>query len=199
MTRTLNLEAREKILDAALELIHERGYRDVSMDEVAAAAGLKKANLFHYYRTKENLGLAALDLAVRRQRDQVAERFSRAPGDPIQTIAAMFSETAEGMRRAGCHRGCLIGNLAQELSDYNEKFRGRLQEYLEYWAGELADMLERARRGGYFRRGFRPREAATALISLYEGATTVTKTRREPAALEAAGRMAVDYLKSWRA
>ena len=77
MPRTLNLEARENILRSAMGLIHARGFRDVSMEDVAESAGLKKANLFHYYPTKEALGLATLDYAVRPQREMLAERFSR--------------------------------------------------------------------------------------------------------------------------
>src|SRR5437899_1852463 len=140
MTRTLNLEAREKILEAALGLIHGRGFRDVSMDDVADAAGIKKANLFHYYPSKEMLGLAALERAIREEREKVAERFSRSAGDPIKTVEAMFTDPAEAMRRSGCRQGCLLGNLAQELSDHDEEFRGRLNEYFEFWAGEIADM-----------------------------------------------------------
>jgi TetR/AcrR family transcriptional repressor of nem operon len=198
MTRTLNLEARDKILEAALKLIHARGFRDVSMDDMAEAAGLKKANLFHYYPTKEQLGLAALERAIREQREKVAERFSRGAGDPIQTVAAMFTEPAEGMRRSGCSKGCLLGNLAQELSDLDEQFRSRLNEYFEFWAGEIADMLERARRSGYFRKDLKPLEAAHAILSLFEGAMTLCKAKKDPQALVSSGRMAASYLKAFK-
>jgi len=199
MTRTLNLEARDKILEAALKLIHGRGFRDVSMDDVAESAGLKKANLFHYYPTKEQLGLAALERAIHQQREKVAERFSRSVGDPIRTVQEMFAETAEGMRRSGCLKGCLLGNLAQELSDHDEKFRGPLNEYFGFWAGEIADMLERSRRGGYFKKGLKPREAAGAILSLFEGAMTLCKAKKDPEALVSAGRMAVGYLQLYKA
>lgn len=198
MTRTLNLVARARILEAAIPLIHERGFRDVSMDDVAEAAGLKKANLFHYYPSKEQLGLAALEHAIRDEREKVAERFSRSAGDPIRIIEAMFVEPAERMRRSGCTKGCLLGNLAQELSDHDEKFRGRLDEYFEFWAGEIADMLERARRSGYFRKDLKPAEAAGAMLSLFEGAMTLCKAKKDPSALIHAGHVAVGYLKAFR-
>lgn len=199
MTRTINLEARERILDAAIGLIHARGFRDVSMEDVAEAAGLKKANLFHYYPSKETLGLAALERAIRERREAVAERFSRGAGDPIKTVEGMFTEVAEGMRRSGCTKGCLVGNLAQELSDHDEEFRGRLEEYFEFWAGQIADMLERGRRAGYFTRDLKPDQAAAAILSLFEGATTLCKAKRDPGPLINASGMAAAYLKGFRA
>jgi TetR/AcrR family transcriptional regulator len=64
MARKPNTEARRRILEAARELFLERGLRGVSMEEVAGAAGIKKANLFHYYPRKESLELAVLEQAA---------------------------------------------------------------------------------------------------------------------------------------
>ncbi len=197
--KTLNLEAREKILDAAIGLIHARGFRDVSMEDVAEAAGLKKPNLFHYYPSKEHLGLAALERAIKVEHERVTEQFSRSAGDPIKVIESMFTRPAEAMRRSGCSKGCLLGNLAQELSDHDEKFRGRLNEHFDFWAGEIADLLERSRRGGYFRKDLKPREAAGAILSAFEGAMTLCKARKQPDALLSAGAMAVGFLKAYKA
>ena len=65
MPGKVNVGARQRILEAARKLFHERGLRGVSMEDVAGAAGIKKANLFHYYPTKESLELAVLDQAAR--------------------------------------------------------------------------------------------------------------------------------------
>jgi TetR/AcrR family transcriptional repressor of nem operon len=199
MPRTLNLEAREHIVKAAISLFHERGFKDVSMDDVAEAAGIKKANLFHYYPTKEDLGLAAFDVASSRMREKIAERFSRSAGDPIRAVEEMFSEAVEGMRKGGCSRGCFVGNLAQELSDQDEKMRVKIDDHFRFWTGQIADCLERARRSGYFRKDLKPAEAATAILSLLEGATTLCKAEKDVRVLESARHMAVESLRSLRA
>ena len=64
MSRRPNIELREKILCSAHRLIYKSGFKGVSMEDIAEAAGIKKANLFHYYPTKEALGLAVFDFAV---------------------------------------------------------------------------------------------------------------------------------------
>lgn len=48
-------EGRARILEAALELFGQRGFADVSMQQIADAAGVKKATLYHHFAGKEDL------------------------------------------------------------------------------------------------------------------------------------------------
>ena len=116
MSRKPNVEARENILKAALSLMRERGFNAVSMDDVAREAGIKKANLFHYFPTKEALGLAVFDHAAAKVREDVREQLGEGR-DPIRQVAAMFNALEKSMGQRRCRGGCPIGNLAMELSD----------------------------------------------------------------------------------
>jgi AcrR family transcriptional regulator len=53
-------KARSAILEAAAELLLERGLNAVSMDAVAARAGVSKATIYRWWPTKETLALDAL-------------------------------------------------------------------------------------------------------------------------------------------
>ena len=59
-------ERREELLNAALELFSHRRATDVSIDDVAAAAGASRALVYHYFGSKEELYVAALRTAARR-------------------------------------------------------------------------------------------------------------------------------------
>ena len=198
MARPQNLEARERILGAALELFHEHGYKGVSMDEVAAKVGIKKPNLFHYYPTKDQLGLAVLERAVRCSREGIVRQFDE-NGDPIKKIEAMFSDSLDRMEKSCCAKGCFIGNLAQEVSDHNEKLREKVSEHLLFWADRLAAYLDRHRAAGYFRKDLDAKQSAEALISLLEGATLFAKANKRVDALKNARKMAVAYLRTYKA
>jgi TetR/AcrR family transcriptional repressor of nem operon len=198
MTRKINVEARRHILDVARELFLERGLKGVSMDDVASAAGLKKANLFHYYPSKECLELAVLDLAAGEMREQVQEQLSAKGRDPVGAVASMFEQAGRGMRERRCRGGCFLGNLAQEASDHNETIRVRVSEFLRYWTDQLAGFLDRARASGYFRPELEPRPAAEAILALFEGALLFSKASRRPDPVESSKRMAVAYLEGFR-
>jgi TetR/AcrR family transcriptional repressor of nem operon len=198
MTRKINVEARRRILDVARELFLERGLKGVSMEEVASAAGLKKANLFHYYPSKECLELAVLDLAAGEMREQVQAQLSAKGRDPVVAVASMFEQAGRGMRERRCRGGCFLGNLAQEASDHNETIRVRVSEFLRYWTDQLAGFLDRGRASGYFRPELEPRPAAEAILALFEGALLFSKASRRPDPVESSKRMAVAYLEGFR-
>jgi len=198
MTRKLNVEARRRILEAARELFLERGLRGVSMEDVASAAGLKKANLFHYYPSKECLELAVLEQAASEMKEQVEAQLSAKGRDPVGAVASMFEQAGRGMRERRCRGGCFLGNLAQEASDHNETIRVRVSEFLRYWTDQLASFLDRGRTSGYFRPELEPRTAAEAILALFEGALLFSKASRRADPVESSKRMAVAYLEGFR-
>ena len=198
MTRQRNLETRRRILEAAHELFLERGLKGVSMDDVASAAGLKKANLFHYYPSKERLELAVLERAAGEMKQQVEEQLSPKGRDPVSAVASMFEQAGRGMRERRCRGGCFLGNVAQEASDHNETIRVRVSEFLCYWTDQLAGFLDRGRAAGYFRPELEPRTAAEAILALFEGALLFSKASRRPDPVESSKRMAVAYLEGFR-
>jgi TetR/AcrR family transcriptional regulator, transcriptional repressor for nem operon len=198
MPRTANLEARQRILDAAHKLFYTGGLNAVSMDCVAAAAGMKKANLFHYYPTKESLELAVLDHAAASMNERIA-RVARHSYDPVGAIQRIFEEAAGLMRQSHCSGGCFFGNLAQETADGNETIRQKVAEHLHAWTTELAAFFERWRQAGYFREEFQPQVAAQAILSLLEGALLFCKASKSPEPVDSAKQLAVAYLEAIRA
>jgi AcrR family transcriptional regulator len=64
-TRLSPDERREQILDAAADLYRERRYDDVSLEELAAAAGVARGLLHHYFGSKRELFLAVMTRSAR--------------------------------------------------------------------------------------------------------------------------------------
>ena len=198
MSRRPNEQARARILGRAQELYYEHGMRGVSMEIVAAAAGVKKANLFHYFPTRDALQLAVIELASQGMREEVRRRCARAR-HPIRAVARMFDEARSAMGARGCRGGCLLGNLAQELSDGDEPARRKLAEHLAFWRDQLAQVLERGRRQGFFRKEFNSKGAAEGILALFEGSLLFAKAHKTTDAILSARRMAVGYLDALRA
>lgn len=195
MGRQPNLEARKQILCSAYALFFEKGYRGVSMDDVATAAKIRKANLFHYFPTKEDLGLAVFDYATSCFREKLLRDYSGDNArDPVRLVDSIFQNSVANMKKSNCCRGCFAGNLAQEMSDHSEKIRARLEGYFSLWVEKLAGVFESARENGTFRKDFKPKPAAEAIISLLEGALMFSKASKSTLSLQNARKMAVEYL-----
>lgn len=199
MTRAPNLAARRRILDAAAALFAEGGYEAVSMEKVAAAAGLKKANLFHYYRTKEALGVAVLEEAARRHAEGVRAIFADESTDPVTAVRLLFTRGGAGLRadRGGGH--CLIGRLSSEVCEDHGAMQRRLASCVEDWRAEIAGFFGGWKKRGYFRPRFEPLEAADAVIALYEGGLLLARSVGKAAPAEHAERGAVTIVVAWKA
>lgn len=198
MTRRPNTEARPRILKAALELFATEGYEGASMDRVAEAVGMKKANLFHYYPSKEALGAAVIAEAARHHAEVMRGLFASGDEDPATTVKMMFER---GVSTSGrdCSRGCFIGKMGQEIDVRNALMRVELKDCMRQWRAEVTEYFDGWRRKGYFRNGFRAIEAADMVIALYEGSILVAKVLEDEAPVEHARRTAVAVVVSWRA
>ncbi len=81
-------EREQQVLDAAHRLFAERGYREVTMDAVAAAVGVTKPLLYAYFGNKEQLYLACVS------------RTGEALAAAIDAAVAAASAPGEGLKAA---------------------------------------------------------------------------------------------------
>lgn len=88
------LELRARVDAAALRLFAERGYDDVSMDEIAEAAHVSLSTLFRHVRGKDQLLVGALRIG----RAQIVGAFAARPADepvPAALAAAILHRTEQ--------------------------------------------------------------------------------------------------------
>src|SRR5580698_8217025 len=115
------LETREKILQAAANLIAFKGYHDTKLEEVLDTAQVTKGAFFHHFRDREDLGFAVLDWHMGRRRqllNVIEQELPLAePADPLQHVFRRLDAIQEMVRRRGRKGGCIIGNLSTALSD----------------------------------------------------------------------------------
>lgn len=100
------VQTREAIAAAALRLFAERGFRETTVDEIAAAADVSPRTFFRYFATKEDAALADHERRLTAIRDALA---AGPPDEPVtapvrRALLAMVDEVAaeraEGMARA---------------------------------------------------------------------------------------------------
>jgi TetR/AcrR family transcriptional regulator len=88
---------RETILEAALEVFSQHGYRGATLDQIAAEAGLSKPNLLYYFPSKEAIHLALLSMLLD---SWLAPLRALDPaGDPRAEILAYVHRKLEMSRR----------------------------------------------------------------------------------------------------
>jgi TetR/AcrR family transcriptional regulator, transcriptional repressor for nem operon len=195
MGRKPDTAVRERILQEAEHVIHLKGYNSACLEEIAKAAGMTKANLYHHYGSKSALGLAVLDFKIAEFRKRRVEPLC-SQAAPEASVERMFTEGAEFFEGIGCKAGCFVGNIALEMSDCDEAFRERVSVFFAEWASGIATCLERLKKTGYFGPGLDSKAAAEAIVAMYEGAIMLTRSQRDAKIFKRVGGIARSVLEA---
>ena len=175
--------SRERIVEHAAGLFAERGVAGTSLDEVLAAAGAGKSQLYHYFRGRDEL----VEAAVAHRCTQVLAGLTQALGT-VASLAELEQALAgfvAGFEQMGLP-GCPIGSLAAEVAERNEGARLQAAAAFDAWEQLFAAAIGRMRERGELRAGASPGLLATALLASIEGGMVLSQTRKDPASLRIA-------------
>ena len=189
-------ETRDRILAAATELIHAQGFKETGLTDILAASGVPKGSFYHYFPSKEDLGKELL-VRYRREARAYLEREAFPPtGEVIPRFLRFFEESAREQTEGGCKAGCLLGNLAAEITNMHEDMRREVAQCFLELREVFADALERGQRTGELASDFEPDAAAEFLVSVMEGSILLAKARRAPTAFAGVQASLTRYLAS---
>jgi len=104
---------RDHLVETALKLFYEHGFHATGIDTILAESGVAKMTLYKYFKSKDDLILAALELRDRRWMEWFRETLKQRGKNPRQRLLAVFDLLAEWFRQED-FRGCMFINAASE-------------------------------------------------------------------------------------
>ncbi len=113
---------REHLLRVAVDLFNEHGFHATGVDLVMTAAKMSKKTIYSYYRSKDELILAALRYHDGVFRNDFMSRVERKSPDPMGRLLAIF-DTAEDWFRSPTFYGCFFVNAASEFPEADSPIR----------------------------------------------------------------------------
>ncbi|MFC1460359.1 TetR/AcrR family transcriptional regulator [Microvirga arabica] len=137
-TRASNYDdKRRAILDRSAELFAEHGYDRASMSRIAEACGVSKANLYHYYRDKEELLFDVIRFHLEELLEVVeaADRPDLAPGDRLRTLVAAI---LEAYRDADAQHSVQINGLRLLPSDRQAELKSMERDLVKIFSDAVA-------------------------------------------------------------
>ena len=142
-------ESRQKLLNAAIELVRERGYAATSVDQVCERAGLTKGAFFHHFKSKDALAVASANYWSECSCAVFAAAPYHAHGDPLDRVLgylefrkAMLATT--DVREITCFAGTMIqevyvthpdlaraseATISDHAADIEEDIKAAMKEY----------------------------------------------------------------------
>ena len=182
---------RSRIVNAAADLIYEHGVDRTSLDDVMAASGASKSQLYHYFADKDALVLEVI--ALQAERVLAAQAPHLGALDSLRALRA-WAKAIIRLNELVHMRGCPLGSLANELANTSESARKRLAESFSIWCGRIEEGLAKMQERGELSPSADPHDLALALLGAVEGGLLLAKTAQSGRPLEIALDMAIDHV-----
>lgn len=169
---------------AGLEVLTEKGFTATGLEEILGRTGIPKGSFYHYFDSKEAFGLQLIERYASFFAKKLDRHLCNSVLPPLSRLHAFVNEAIEGMSRHGFRRGCLIGNLGQEMGSLPESFREQLKDTFEDWQERFSACLLEAQKVGELSAYADPNQLAAFFWIGWEGAVLRAKLEHSAKPLE---------------
>lgn len=185
---------RALIIDAAATLMYQRGVGATSLDDVLAAAGSGKSQLYHYFVDKADLVRAVVE---RQSQIVLAQQPLINSADSWAGLDAWVEEILRAHSAPGGPFSCPLGTMAAELKN-DAAFRPSLDAAFRRWEAPLARGLQSMQDRGELADTADPARLASGIIAALQGGMLLASVHGDIAPLRDTLRAAVAHLRDLR-
>lgn len=185
---------RQRLIDIGTEIFTQKGFSSTGLDEIVQAAAVPKGSFYYYFGSKDAFAHAVIDNYARYFARKLDRTLGHAAGSPLQRLRAFTLDATQGMQRFDFRRGCLVGNLGQELAGLEDHFRRRLLAVLDEWRDRVRACIAEAQASGEITTPLDAALLADFFWSAWEGAVLCAKLERSTRALDNVATLFFDHL-----
>lgn len=176
-------DAKERLLDSALELVYARSYADVGVEDICRRARVKKGSFYYFFRSKQELVREAFENFFRSQAAKMLDQAFADDVPPLDRIRRFFGLLYQFQKKrkesTGRMCGCHFGNLAVEVSTQDEAMRLAVSRLLDGISRRIESALRDAERAGQVRH-IDIQRSAQSILAYMEGLLLMAKAKNDP-------------------
>jgi TetR/AcrR family transcriptional repressor of nem operon len=175
-------DPKQHLLETGMAMLLKHGYQDLGIAALLEATATPKGSFYHYFKSKEDFGLQAIDLYMQEAHRGLDHCLGDESLPALQRVRRFFELTEQKYRGEG-YLGCLLGGLGQELSGVSESFRRKVEDCFSQIERRVASCLQLAIERAELRKDTNAGQLAKLLINCWEGAALRSRLLRDPAPL----------------
>ena len=138
-------KTRQRIIEAALYLFWLQGYTATGIAEILERSAANAGSFYHFFKTKEDLLLAVLELYLQTLDPIVVNPVAIRLQDPVERVFGILEFYRGNLLATDCTYGCPIGRLALEIPEEQFRVHKRLADNFDGWTSAVEAFLEDAR------------------------------------------------------
>ncbi len=171
---------RTRLLEAARDVIRAKGYTAATVDDICAAAGVTKGGFFHYFPSKEQLGIEAIEQFGKMAADLFASAPYHESSDPRQRLLGYVDFRASLLQGEIAQFTCLMGTTVQEVYATHPDLRAACDEGMSAHIAELERDIEAAKQLYAPDAPWSARSVGYFMQSVLQGAFIFAKAKQGP-------------------
>lgn len=141
-------DTRESLIRCGSAVLTEQGFSASGIDGILKQVGVPKGSFYYYFPSKEAFGQEIIAYYGRYFIRKLDRWLLDETVPPLDRLRALVSDLGRGMARYDFKRGCLVGNLGQEINVLPVGYRRQLSDILRQWQQRVACCLRLARDAG---------------------------------------------------
>jgi len=168
---------RGKILEAARGLFNTKGFNATTISDLVEATGMQKGSLYFHFPGKYAIAREVLKEAT----DEFMESLGKVLGgdNPGAGLENLFRSALDKHLATGFVGGCIFGNTALEMTDFDPEFAGMIDRVFDEWISRVASVVAGAQKKGQIRADINDEALAKHIVATIEGGIMMSRLKKD--------------------
>lgn len=140
-----NHDTKAELIRSGLALLTEQGFSSSGIDAILKKVAVPKGSFYHYFDSKEAFGHEVIDSYATFFAQKLDTHLLNQHEKPLSRLMHFVEDAKQGITRYQFKRGCLVGNLGQEVTLLPESFQPQLIAVFEAWQQRVTRCLLEAK------------------------------------------------------
>ncbi len=141
-------DTKEELMRIGLVALTSTGFVGTGLEPMLRQAKIPKGSFYHYFESKEAFGLALLSRYRSYFENKLDKHLLNGAVPPLARLQNFMDDARQGMEKYAFERGCLVGNLEQEVHLLSDAMRFALCQTYQSWQDKVSTCLYLAQRQG---------------------------------------------------
>jgi TetR/AcrR family transcriptional repressor of nem operon len=187
------LTTRDKLFEATLSTIAEKGYAATAVGEICTKAGVTKGAFFHHYQSKQSLTVAAIDYWTQKCAAFYAAAAYRRFDDPLDRFLGFLDFRKDMLRAPWALLSCPVGTMIQEVFETHPDILRACEECISSQVADVQSDIAAAIEKYGIHSGWTAESLAIHAHAVLQGIYIIAKAKGNAHVAE----QSIDHLRSY--
>ncbi|WP_422348984.1 TetR family transcriptional regulator C-terminal domain-containing protein [Flagellimonas sp.] len=175
---TVKQNTLHRILKIGGDLVIQKGFNNVGLNEILGAADIPKGSFYYYFKSKEDFGLQVIknygDDSLKLLKSYLEDKSK----NPKERFMSFFKDVRLIHIQKDFTEGCLMGNCSLELGDIKSSYANAVAKELNRWEEVFETCIKEGQEDNSIGNTSDPRKLAAFMLNNWEGAILRMKSEK---------------------